>query len=584
MAFYRKLEAGWRLTDGILPDMELDRPLTVYEALRENGQIRAAEIGLNAMACEWISARRWVCSALVEAPQEGDDRTYIELPKVSGSGAAYLNGECIASFETGAARMDVTGKLKEDGENRLEIRFEPALYERPGHGAPLPVIGLLAAPVLRTANYVAVERISMSARMDGMDGVLEVSLDAEVYAEGTYTFRYALMSGEGDMTEKTVAEELSAGRHELKHEIRVERAVPLDNDRLEDTAYSLKFTLERGGVGCDVRHMETAFRRENPARCFAVRSWPVPAETIERMKKMGADGIVMSGMPENAFEKNDYLNGLTVLEAEGAACAVGMVSAVRLEEYAAGEECWPTETAIWRLRGGNPEADGSGLTAEKFALAMRLHQANCVFQASMRARKEKKPFIAQWDEEFAYFTSDSLIEKDGSERPALRMLQETWQEAYACCELPESGCARADAPLLLSIWAMAEALRGQVLSASVSIMDMKGQEIASTRFPVMGGDVRMAGVIGVRTPEKKGLLIIRTGLHGADGSLIRQLDSVLSVGDDQAVRQIGRAGTTRLAARDAKTVNEGECAALSAGLCLMPGEETEITGVEWLNA
>ena len=77
MAFYRKLTEGWRLTDGILPETLMEKPMCVYEALREAGRVPDAEMGLNAMECEWIAAREWTYSLLLDAPEEDDERVYI---------------------------------------------------------------------------------------------------------------------------------------------------------------------------------------------------------------------------------------------------------------------------------------------------------------------------------------------------------------------------------------------------------------------------------------------------------------------------------------------------------------------------
>ncbi|MBQ2954994.1 MAG: hypothetical protein IJE08_00885 [Clostridia bacterium] len=584
MAFYRKLTEGWKLTDGILPEMEMDRPVGVYEALRENGIVRDANIGMNAMACEWISARRWVYSLTLEAPDEGDDRTYIELPKVIGRGEAAVNGETVAAFESGAARIDLTGKLTE-GENKLEISFEPELYLRPQNALPVAQTGLRCAPVLRTANYVTVETVSLTSRTDGEDGVIRAEFNLNVHSEGKYTFRYSLMGGDEPAGQHEMHETLTEGSHTVCHELKVEKPVRLDVNRMEDTVYGVRFSLEKGGVGCDVRHMETAFRKNmRPRRCFAAGRYPMDEETAKRLLEMGADGIVLTGMPKNAFEKNDFLWGLTAAEDGARADGTGMISPEKLKEYAQDLPCWPLDTAVWKLRGGQIGPETRDVGAEKYAAAMRLHQAQHVLDEAGRALREGRPVIAQLDEEFGYFASPALIEKDGSERPALSLLKEKWRSAYACCELPEGGRAKPDTLLHLNVWAMAETLPGEVLSASVHVANIEGEEIASTTFPVMGGDMRMAGVMNLRTPKEEALLIVRTELLDAGKNVISRTDSVLAATKETAAGLIAAAPRTRLSSEDGKVRNEGGAAALSAGLCLMPGEETDRRGLEWLNA
>ncbi|MBR3688511.1 MAG: hypothetical protein IKL85_05490, partial [Lentisphaeria bacterium] len=109
MAFYKKLTEGWRLTDGILPESLLEQPMGVYEALREAGRLPDAEQGLNALACEWIAAREWTYSLLLDEMEEDDERVYVEITKAAGAGKAFLNGELIGEFQSGAVRLELTG-------------------------------------------------------------------------------------------------------------------------------------------------------------------------------------------------------------------------------------------------------------------------------------------------------------------------------------------------------------------------------------------------------------------------------------------------------------------------------------------
>jgi len=88
MAFYRKLTEGWQLDDGILTQSVLAEPCGVYEALREAGRLSDASVGMNALSCEWIAAREWTYSLMLEMPEEDDERILLELPRVSGRGTA----------------------------------------------------------------------------------------------------------------------------------------------------------------------------------------------------------------------------------------------------------------------------------------------------------------------------------------------------------------------------------------------------------------------------------------------------------------------------------------------------------------
>ena len=193
MAFYRKLTEGWRLTDGILPESLMEKPMNVYDALREAGRIPDAEMSMNAMECEWIGLREWTYSLRLETPGEDDERVYIELPKCSGTGKAYLNGEMIGALYSGAVRLDATGAMKDEGENLLELKLNPRHHVRPGMNRPLPATGLLCAPVMRTVNFALVERMNVCSRMDGRDGVIEIELHIDAFTGGKYLFAYGVM-------------------------------------------------------------------------------------------------------------------------------------------------------------------------------------------------------------------------------------------------------------------------------------------------------------------------------------------------------------------------------------------------------
>ena len=586
MAFYRKLTEGWRLTDGILPESLMEKPMNVYDALREAGRIPDAEMSLNAMECEWISLREWTYSLLLDTPGEDDERVYIELPKCAGTGKAYLNGEMIGTLYSGAVRLDATGAMKDEGENRLELKFHPRHHARPGMSRPLPETGLPCAPVMRTVNFALVERMNVSSRMDGRDGIIEIELHIDAFTGGKYLFAYGVMLDGETVGRFEFPEKLKAAKRVVKHEIRIKDALYFEPERLEETIYSVKFTLERGGVGCDVRHTETAFRKSAPLKCMAVRTWPVTGDLIDRLLEAGADGIVMTGQPEDAFEKNDFLAGLTVVPDGERIDSVGMLTAQEMERYASGEAFWPMNSPAWKLRGGCAPENGEtyGAEAEKYAKAVRFLQAQRVKLSGLDKRRKGEKAIVQADEDFAYFAGSALIEKSGGERPALSLLKEAWNGARVYCELPEGGMAQCDRLLQMNVWALTEGLRGSILTASVKIMDGQGNKLAEERFPVMGGEARLAGSVEIRTPETEGILIVRSELKNDQGGVICGADDVLVIGSEPALKILLAAEETKLNSRFAGIRNEGAYAAVSAGKALLPGEETEKTGAEWINA
>ncbi len=589
MAYAKKLTEGWRLTDGILPECLLAQPCDVLTALREAGHVPDYSQGLNAMACEWISARRWKYSLTFDLPEEDDERFLLELNRVCGRGEALLNGETVGEFENGAVRLDLTGFLKPEG-NVLELWFQaPAsAYMRPDQAEPLPRIGLCAPAVLRAVNFVTVEEISLSSGMEGEDGTLCVKTRLTAHTAGRYAFRY-ILSLDGELAGMfEFYERLPAARRLVRHDLKVVLPALLDVKRLDETVYDVKVSIERAGVACDVRHMETAFRRREGEviRRAAVSAWPPPADLIDRLIGLGADGIVLSGAPENGFEKNDFLAGLTVVLDNGIIEAQGMVRAGKLEKLAAGETAWPPEnSALWRLRGGGEVKDAALFAdADTYARLLRYSQAIRVAREARLARRMERGAAAQIDEPFPFLASNALIEWDGKERPALRSLRHAWKAEH--CFVEAAGIQRPGSELDIPIFGLAEKRPGEILTVSARLLTMNGEELASCSYPVIGGKNRPAGQLTARLPEQSCVLIARCELFDERGKLLDRTDQPLCVarGEEEAADLLTGSWNELLVREGECLVNCGKTVVLSADRCLMPGEETENTETEWLNA
>lgn len=586
MAFYKKIAEGWKLTDGIYPESLLAEPCGVYEALREAGRLPDAEQGLSALMCEWISARRWTYSVNIDTPEEDDERILLEFPKLCGSGRAYLNGEEIGTFTSGAVRLELTGYMKSEGANELRLCFEPALYMRPESRHPVAQIGVMCAPVLRAANFVTVEKLRLSSRMEGEDGIICMQIGLRAHVSGKYTFRYGLSLDAEAVGMYEFTERLPAAQRSIRHEIRIKKAVRLNPSRLEETVYGVRFSLERGGIGCDVRHLETAFRPARAVRVLAVNEYPVSGDMLDKLLSIDADGIVLLGMPANAFEKNDFLGGLSVVDERVYAASCGMVREETLRSYAAGEEASSTDGALWKLRGGMIPAQKVLLRrdADRAARQMRFLQAADLLEYAGECRRDKRCMAVQADEEFAYFVSDALFERGGDVRPAVGALKHAWKQAHAFCELPAGGRAACGELLPINVWALVEGLYGQVLSLDVCVMTADGRTLCEDTFPVMGGDVRLAGVVNVRIPQQESVLIARTTLNAADGACLDRTDGLLFAGSADAMQLLWNLEDTTVNRRGIATRNDGGKLAVSAGICLLPGESTDQADIEWMNA
>lgn len=591
MAYYRKLVEGWRLSDGILNECFLAEPCDVVKALREAGCTPDPEKGMNALDCEWISLRRWTYSTTFDAPSEDDERALLEFGRVFGRGSLFLNGEELGTFESGAFRFDLTGVLRQ-GSNALSVRFVSAPHVRPEQTSPMPKIGLAEAPVLRTVNFATVEHVGLTSRLSEKTGLIECSVDLTAHISGKYRFRYVVsLDGEAILLQD-FEEKLPAARRVLTHTLRLELPVTLDRNRQDETVYQVKLTIERGGVGCDAYRMETAFRSSGGAqRCLAVLEWPVSAETAERLITLNADGVFPVNAPSRALVDNDFYHGLTVLREGEDVSEVGMLSESSMKRYAAGEMYWPNDGTVWKLRGGKMidgvtarALFGAGVSmgAAQFARLVRYLQATRLADKLHMLRRQGKRAVVPADEDFAYFASDALIEKDGSFRPAAYAVREAWKERRVFSETPES--ARPGERLNVPVWVADEARSGEALSVRVRALTAEGEELADASTTAMSGGVRQARILPINLPAQEGIIIVRAEMKDMDGTPIDRFDRVLCVSSDVPMKALCTLSETKLKMERGMVRNVGSTIAISAWQCLLPGEESAQSPDEWLNA
>ncbi|HOM82592.1 MAG TPA: glycoside hydrolase family 2 TIM barrel-domain containing protein [Armatimonadota bacterium] len=104
-------------------------PGEVHPALQEAGLIPDPSYGTNAGRVRWVEEREWWYRRRFRVPA-GFTRTqsFLEFDGLDTFATVLLNGEVVgeASNMFVPCRFDVTRKLKEHGENTLEVRFAPA--------------------------------------------------------------------------------------------------------------------------------------------------------------------------------------------------------------------------------------------------------------------------------------------------------------------------------------------------------------------------------------------------------------------------------------------------------------------------
>ena len=116
-------------------------------------------------------------------------------------------------------------------------------------------------------------------------------------------------------------------------------------------------------------------------------------------------------------------------------------------------------------------------------------------------------------------------------------------------------------------------MKGSVLTATLSVRTMDGEEIGGASFPVMGGDRRLAGVMALPAGWENGYLSaeLKDGMR-----VIARTDELLA--------PLNRLEETKVSVSEGRVKNEGSCAAVSAETILPPGGDAEDIGQEWLNA
>lgn len=121
--------ADWGNFDSPYP-VWAEVPGEVHPALMQAGVIDDPFQGDNAEKVKWIEDKEWWYRRTFRLPQEFlRSQTYLEFDGLDTYASVYLNGEEIGQAENMFVpyRFDVTGKLKEDDENTVEVRFEPAV-------------------------------------------------------------------------------------------------------------------------------------------------------------------------------------------------------------------------------------------------------------------------------------------------------------------------------------------------------------------------------------------------------------------------------------------------------------------------
>lgn len=582
MAFKRRLDVSWTLSDGILDAFPIGGQTDALSAAVEAGYAPDPLIGMNLTACEWVYNRRWTYRCAFETPAEGDERVYLIFDNLCGRGTALVNGQIAGRFKGGEFMLPVSGLIREEGVNALELRFEPMYRALPGDN-PMPKLGVAGGVWLKAVSGLTLEK-SMAA-VSGHEAAFTHTID--VHTPGTYSFVYTA-SLDGELVlKKEFHERLAAARTERTHALTFESPVPFDPERYDETAYDVRLSVERVALGCETARFELLFGCENAQKRSVIVRGALTADAARDIRALGARSVCAL-WPE--IEAGDSRFGLTRAQ-EGVPFRVN--APVSPEGWAREAEGRGLKDGpLMRLRGGAalPEDIETRYGADvwkdekRLTRLLRWEQASAVMRHALEKRREDRDAQFEWNMTWEALCGGALTER-GAHRPAWLALREAWRDMVVCAELPEGDASECGIQIRLPIWLMSDREDGGILTVTARVLSAQGDVIAEGAYTAAAGRVRRAGTLTVDLPPQAGAYIVRCEAQSAQGSVISRCDEVFCVYDEAepmaALLALPRATLER--AGGCSVRNVGKVAAYAAGCALLPGETGGADG-EWINA
>ncbi|MDO4357635.1 MAG: hypothetical protein Q4E13_14130 [Clostridia bacterium] len=589
MATIHRLNAGWTLTDGILPPIALDHPMPVYPALLRAGYVPDARQGLNLTAAEWLYSRTFTYALSFDLPPMQDfERIELRFDHLYGSCTLTVNGCEIAPFQSGC--FDITAAARPSG-NELTVVVAPEAPVRPFEGDPLPARGIAGGVYLKGANRVTVRDCAFSA-----GEALKCILDMDAHISGKFLFT-CLVSREGEaLCEHSLHRRLIAARQSL------ELSFPLPESA--SGAYEVRLTIEHNGLLCDtlrgsvqvaprgavrsICHIRSDARAESDAPLLAL----LPA-----LREAGFDGVSFN---DGALSSRPVLTrlfelGLTRVEYDPDAprfpsCLTGDA----LRKLAAPDKPWPPTSAAWRLRHSDApdfaeiEAEWgalSGCDEIRCAAIVRLHQARRVFDQILSDRLAGRPVSLGCDADgFPRFGSCALTDADGTPRPALYAAQEALQPLLAVATLPGETLPCGEL-LHLPVTLLAAKPSPLPVTVSAAMYAPDGGTLSGVSFTALPEASKRVGELVCQLPDGMNCALLRVSVERPDFEPVIH-DTWIRCGNAPAA-------LAKLPA--AELVLEGDDVVCQSGLavgavtshgvrCLMPGDRVSGYTGECANA
>lgn len=575
-----RLSEGWSLTDGIVQPVALAEPKGVVRALAEAGTLVEPEKGLNSLACEWVSARRWTYGLTFSRP-EGDRMRAFYLENLCGEGCVRLNGRKLAEFCDQDLWVECTDELLA-GENRLEVVFEARLRTMPGWDA-LPEIGLCGGAFLHETEDARIERLEVEARENALHAVCRLTRRRGA----DFRLRLRLAAEERTLAEREVPVSLKEKHTLAACDLPLAGAPGWSEREADEGVLTVTAELLRGGTLCDGASLETVRPVRPITRAVQVDAYRPDAQAALLMERLGAQACVpLRGKPGRTA--GGMAGSLPRAAYENSAPGSSMQREELMKALCGEAECWPPEEAtVWRLRAKVSDQPSDEVCGAPFETACRFQRA---MQAeNLRALAEEKRLKDEMlqvrlDDADWKTASRALIDQDGVPRSAYWALCQAWAAEHVLLRRKAEGVYEA--------YLLSDGTRRDVVRVCVSAWEAGGELVSQREFVALSEGNRLLGEVHAPFPEGRELLLLRTVLRDSRGEVIETCDRLAFASDDEEVR-------LRLLTQNPCEPEETEeglknasgtaCLCLRAGEAygfLLPGELREgarLRDAEWIN-
>lgn len=576
-----RLNEGWSLTDGIVQPVELSEPRDVLGALSEAGLLQEPQRGLNSLACEWISARRWAYGLTFACP-EGDRQRAFYFENLCGEGCVRLNGKKLAEFCDQDVWVDCTEELL-PGENRLEVVFEARLRTLPGWDA-LPEIGLCGGAFLHESEDVRIESLSAEPLVDA----LRVSCRLVRRRGVEYAVRFRVQCEGRTLAERELHEKLKDKNGEVLCELPLPGAPRWSERTSEQGVLHLEAEVWREQTLCDRASLETVLPDQKPLRVVQVDACRPDVQQAWLMERLGAQACVLLRDKPGRLA-GDLRGGLPRTGYEPGAPGSAMQREDLLKTLCGEADCWPPEeSTLWRLRARVSDEPDEALCAvfpmELLCRYQRAIQAESLRALAEERRMQGKALQVRLDDRDWKLASRALVDADGGERSAYWALAQAWAAVHVALVEKQAG--------EYEVHLLSDGTQCDLMQVRAAVYEVNGKLACEREFVGLSDHSFCLGELRCDPGQGEDLLLLRTQLRDSHGNLLEECDRLaLKQADaEERLRRLTREAAVLEATEDGiRNASEVSCLCLRAGDqygFLLPGEVRQgarLEKAEWLN-